>query len=306
MATAEYTVFDKRMRELTQGSAHLEQLDCSSLWTEGPVYFPAGDYLLWSDIPNDRILQWVEGLGIRVYSHGSNNSNGNTRDAVGRRVTCEHLSRSVVRLEPDGSRTVIASEYAGRKLNSPNDVVVASDGAVWFTDPPYGILSDYEGQRAVAEQEGNYVYRVAAATGRVEAKVTTMSRPNGLAFSPDERTLYVADSARAHDDDGHHHVMSFAVDAAGTVGEGRVFAVIENGVPDGLRADEMGNLWVSSAIGVHVFAPDGTALGILHIPETVSNLTFGGPKNNRLFITATKSVYSVFTAVRGAQRPAAT
>ena len=304
MAIAQVTIFDQRMRHLVLPGAHLENLYSDALWSEGPVYFPVGDYLLWSDIPNNRLLQWVPELGVKVYSHQSNNSNGNTRDAQGRLVSCEHLTRSVVRIEQDGSRTVLASSYKGKPLNSPNDVVVTSDSAIWFTDPSYGIMTDYEGKRAPKEQAGCYVYRISPKTGVIEAKIVTMRMPNGLAFSPDERTLYVADSSRSHDDGGYHHIMAYSVGADSLIGEGRVIITIQEGVPDGLRLDEFGNLWVSSARGVEVFAADGTPLGIIHIPETVANLTFGGPKKNRLFITATKSLYAVFTAVRGAERPA--
>jgi gluconolactonase len=304
MGLAEYTVLDARMRQLVIGSAHLEQLATGSRWAEGPVYFPAGDYLLWSDIPSNRVMQWAEGMGTRVFSHGANNCNGATRDAQGRRITCEHLSRSVVRFEPDGSRTVLAHSHAGRRFNSPNDVIVASDGAVWFTDPSYGIISDYEGKRSDSEQSGCFVYRLDPATGAVEAKIQSLLMPNGLAFSPDESVLYVADSSRSHIEAGHHHVFAYPVENLNAVGDGESLVTIENGVPDGLRVDEFGNLWVSSAQGVEIFAPDGTPLGVLRVPETVSNLTFGGPKNNRLFITATTSVYAVFTAVCGAKRPA--
>lgn len=299
MSSVEFTVFDARMRELVIGSSQLEKLDGGSLWAEGPVYFPAGDYLLWSDIPNERVMQWVPGLGARVYSHQSNNCNGNTRDRLGRRLTCEHLTRSVVRFEPDGSRTVLASHHDGKRLNSPNDVIVARDDSVWFTDPSYGILSDYEGKRSPMEQGGCFVYRIDPASGAVVPVITSMRKPNGLAFSPDESVLYVADSSRSHDDNAFHHVLAFDVRPGGQIGESRVFAVIEHGVPDGLRIDEFGNVWISSARGVEVFAPDGTHLGVIHVPETVANLTFGGPKNNRLFITATTSVYAVYTAVRG-------
>lgn len=304
MALIEYSVLDARMRRLVIGSAHLEQLDSSSRWAEGPVYFPAGDYLLWSDIPNNRVMQWAEGMGTRCYSTFANNCNGSTRDPQGRRVTCEHLSRSVVRFEPDGSKTVLANAHAGHRLNSPNDVVVASDGAVWFTDPSYGILSDYEGAIATPEQAGCFVYRIDPLTAAVEAKVRSMRMPNGLAFSPDEKTLYVADSSRSHDEAGHHHVLAFDVGNDWSLGEPRVLATIDHGVPDGLRVDEHGNLWISSGRGIEIYASDGTPLGTLFVPEAVANLTFGGPKNNRLFITATTSVYAVYTAIRGASRPA--
>ena len=303
MSVARVTILDRRMRDLVLPGAHLEVLHTGYLWAEGPVYFPLGDYLLWSDIPNNRLMQWVPDLGVRVYSHSCNNSNGNTRDAVGRLITCEHLTRAVVRIEHDGSRTVLAASHRGKPLNSPNDVVVTSDGAVWFTDPIYGILTDYEGKRSKPEQDGCYVYRVDPKTLTVEAKIVSMSRPNGLAFANDEQTLYVADSSRSHDEAGLHHIMAFKIGANATVGSGHPLIAIDEGVPDGLRLDEFGNLWVSSARGVEVFSPDGTPLGVIHIPETVANLTFGGPKNNRLFITATTSLYAVFTAVRGAERP---
>jgi len=291
------------MRHLMISGARLQRLHQGSLWAEGPVYLSNADCVVWSDIPNNRLMQWVPELGARVMSHTANHANGNTVDHQGRRVTCEHLTRSVVRFEHDGRRTVLAASHDGKRLNSPNDVVVGSDGAVWFTDPTYGIMSDYEGVRAEPEQAGCYVYRVCPKTGAVEAKVRTMRMPNGLAFSPDERTLYVADSSRSHDDDGHHHVMAYRVSPDFEIGEGRVVAVIADGVPDGLRIDEFGNLWISSSQGVEVFAADGTPLGIVHVPETVANLTFGGPKNNRLFITATSSLYAIYTAVRGARRP---
>ncbi|MEO5807120.1 SMP-30/gluconolactonase/LRE family protein [Devosia sp.] len=303
MGTAYFTVLDERLRQLVQPNAQLERLHTGMLWAEGPVYFAAGDHLLWSDIPNNRVMQYVPGLGARVYSHDANNCNGNTLDREGRRITCEHLSRSVVRFEHDGSRTVLASQHEDKALNSPNDVVVSSDGAVWFTDPNYGIMSDYEGRRASPEQAGCFVYRIDPQSGAVEARITTMRKPNGLAFSLNERILYVADSARSHDAQGDHHVLAFPVTPGGGVGTGQKIVEIEEGVPDGFRLDEFGNLWVSSERGVEIFAPDGTPLGIIHVPETVANLTFGGPKNNRLFIAATTSLYAVYTAVRGAQRP---
>lgn len=291
------------MRSLIIPGASLERLHHGCLWAEGPVYCHTGDYLVWSDIPNNRLMQWVPDLGTRVLSHASNNANGHTLDLQGRRVSCEHLTRSVVRHEHDGRRTVLAATYHGKRLNAPNDVVVSSDGAIWFTDPVYGILSDYEGRRAEAEQDSCNVYRICPKTGTVEAKIRMMRMPNGLAFSLDERTLYVADSSRSHDAGAYHHVMAFPVSPDHAIGDGRIFAVIDDGVPDGLRLDEFGNLWISSARGVEVFAADGVHLGVIHVPETVANLTFGGPKDNRLFIAASTSLYAIYTAVRGAPRP---
>lgn len=296
------TILDARMRDLVLPIARLERLSTGHLWAEGPVWHPAGEFLLWSDIPQNRTYQWVPELGVRVFSYDSRYSNGQTMDAEGRRIACEHLTRSVVRYAHSGEREVIAESHKGRRLNAPNDVVVAADGAVWFTDPTYGILSDYEGRRAEPEQPGCYVYRIDPATGAVEARITTMRKPNGLAFSPTGDRLYVADSSASHDDKGHRHVMGFGIGPGFSVGSGTVVAQVSQGVPDGLRVDERGNLWVSSARGVEVFAPDGTALGVLNLPETAANLCFGGPKGNRLFITASSSVYAVYTAVCGAGR----
>ncbi|MEO8243120.1 MAG: SMP-30/gluconolactonase/LRE family protein [bacterium] len=297
------TILDARLRDLVLPNARLEIISHGHLWAEGPVWSVEGDYLLWSDIPQSRVYQWVPDLGVRVYSHASNNSNGQTRDLAGRRITCEHLTRSVVRFEHDGRRVVLASAFDGKRLNSPNDVVVASDGAVWFTDPTYGILCDYEGARAVPEQDGCHVYRIDPQTGAVEAAIRGMIKPNGLAFSPDERMLYVADSSRSHDEAGFCHVMAYPLLDGGQIGGGRVLLQVSAGVPDGLRLDEFGNLWVTSARGVEIFAPDGTALGIINLPEPAANLCFGGGKNNRIFVTASSSVYALYTAVSGAGRP---
>lgn len=297
------TILDPRMRDLTLPIARVERISTGHLWAEGPMWHAAGDFLLWSDIPRNRTYQWVPDLGVRVFSHASNYANGQTMDGVGRRIVCEHLTRSVVRYDYSGHREVLAESHQGQPLNAPNDVVVAPDGAIWFTDPTYGILSDFEGRRSVPKQPGCYVYRIDPATGAVEPRITTMQKPNGLAFSPSGDRLYVADSSASHDDQGHRHILSFAIGANGTVNDaGRVVTQVSRGVPDGLRVDEYGNLWVSSAAGVEVFASDGTALGILNLPEPVANLCFGGPKGNRLFITASSSVYAVYTAVCGAGR----
>ena len=301
MPTAEIYRFSDDYMQLTLPGASIERLNTGNLWAEGPVYFPAGDFLLWSDIPNDCQWQWVPGLGCRIYSHHSNNSNGNTRDRQGRLISCQHLTRSVVRTEADGSLTTLADEYDGKRLNSPNDVIVASDGGVWFTDPSYGILSDYEGKKSTPEQKGCFVYRIDPDTGTLKAMVTSLKMPNGLAFSPDEKTLYVADSSRSHFSDGYHHIFAFDVEADWSLSHQRTFAEIEHGVPDGMRVDELGNLWSSSARGIETYGPDGSHKGYIAIPETVSNLCFGGRKRNRLFITASTSVYAVYVAVKGSE-----
>lgn len=291
------------MHDLTLSIARVERISTGHLWAEGPVWHAAGEFLLWSDIPQNRTYQWVPDLGVRVFSYNSHYANGQTMDAEGRRIACEHLTRSVVRYTHAGDREVLADSHEGLRLNSPNDVVVAEDGAVWFTDPTYGILSDYEGRRSTPEQPGCHVYRIDPATGAVEAQITTMQKPNGLAFSPSEDRLYVADSSASHDDQGHRHIMAYDIGPNGTVTcSGSVILQVSNGVPDGLRVDEFGNLWVSSGAGVEVFASDGTALGVLNLPEPAANLCFGGPKGNRLFVTASSSVYAVYTAVCGAGR----
>jgi gluconolactonase len=218
-------------------------------------------------------------------------------------VTCEHGARRVTRTEWDGSITVLADRYEGKRLNSPNDVVVRSDGTVWFTDPPYGILSDYEGHKAESEIGACNVYRLDPRDGSLRIVAGDFVKPNGLAFSADERTLYIADSGFSHDAAAPHHVRSFKVDAEGRLSGGKVFVEIEPGIPDGLRIDVDGNLWVAAGDGVHCYAPGGSLLGKILIPEAVANIAFGGPKRNRLFITATTSLYSVFLGISGVQRP---
>ncbi|MDR8398413.1 SMP-30/gluconolactonase/LRE family protein [Paraburkholderia sp. USG1] len=302
MTSTDHEILDVRFRKLIQPNAPLQKLSADSLWAEGPVYFPAADLLVWSDIPNNRMMRWVPGIGTGVFRVNSCFSNGNTRDREGRLVTCEHGTRRVTRTEHDGSVVVLASAYQGRRLNSPNDVVVDSRGSIWFTDPDYGILSDYEGVRAESEIGRCNVYCVSPHDAQVRLVADDFVKPNGLAFSPDESRLYVADSGASHDANGPRHIRVFDVDRTGALHGGRVFAEMASGVPDGLRVDEHGNVWSSAEDGVHCYAPDGTLLGRILIPETVANLTFGGPRRNCLFITASSSVYSLYVSVRGAGR----
>ncbi|MEP0522123.1 MAG: SMP-30/gluconolactonase/LRE family protein [Hyphomicrobiales bacterium] len=289
---------DPRFNSLIIPDAPLEKIHNGFLWAEGPVYFPHGDYYLWSDIPNNLVMQWTEGAGARLYDTNSNYCNGHTRDLEGRLVTCEHLTRRVTRTEHDGSLTVIADSHNGKRLNSPNDVVVKSDGSIWFTDPPYGIISDYEGQIAPQEQSGCYVFRVDPVTFETKIVVDDFVKPNGLAFSADESVLYVADSARSHDPDGPHHIRAFDCDGERLSG-GDVLIDIEKGVPDGMRVDTDGNIWTSSAIGVECFDRHGVALGAILVPEVAANLTFGGRSGSQMMITATTSVYTIDVAARG-------
>jgi len=292
--------YDARFKYLSLPNVRLERLCTGMLWTEGPVYFPLGDYVLWSDIPNNRMMQWIDGVGSRVFRAPSNNANGNTRDRQGRLVTCEHLTRRVTRTEHDGSITVIADSYAGKRLNSPNDVIVKRDGTIWFSDPSYGIMNDYEGAPADQEQENCNVFRFDPSDGALSVVADDLVKPNGLAFSPDETVLYVSDSGVSHQDGGPHHIRKFGVTDANTLTDQGVFQEIEIGISDGFRLDVDGNIWTSTGGGVQCFAPDADLLGEILIDEVVSNLAFGGPKNNRLFITATTSLYAIFVGVRGA------
>jgi gluconolactonase len=246
------------------------------------------------------MLRWDECDGhVSEFRSPAGYANGHTVDPEGRLVSCEHLARRVTRTEVDGTIRVLADAFEGGRLNSPNDVVVRSDGSIWFTDPSYGIDHDYEGLRQAREQDGCHVYRIDPATGEVTRVTHDFDRPNGLAFSPDESRLYIADSGAPH------HIRAFDVVDGRTLSGGEVFAVCEAGIFDGFRFDEAGRLWTSAADGVHCFDPDGTLLGKIHVPETVSNVCFGGPHANRLFMTATSSLYSVYLQLRGASRPRA-
>ena len=294
---SDYEIIHPGFGSLLLGNCRLEKLYTGTRWAEGPCYFADGDFLIWSDIPNNRMLRLVEGLGVTVFRQPSHCSNGNTRDRQGRLVTCEHESRRVTRTEWDGSITVLADRYEGKRLNSPNDVVVKSDGSVWFTDPPYGIMSSYEGNKSASEQGGNYVFRVDPQNGSVRIVGDDFDKPNGIAFSPDESRLFVADSGNPR------HMRVFEMKDGKIAGGGHVFAECDAGCFDGFRFDTEGNLWTSTKAGVSCYAPDGTLLGKIRVPEAVANLTFGGPKRNRLFITATTSLYAVFVNAQGAQTP---
>ena len=301
--SGDFEVVDERFRYMMQGNAWVEKLHGGMLWAEGPVWFADGQYLLWSDIPNNVILQYAEGLGVRVWRHPSHNTNGHTRDREGRLVSCEHGGRRVSRTEHDGSYTVLVDRYKGKRLNSPNDVVVKSDGTIWFTDPPYGILSDYEGKKTKSAIGANYVYRFDPRTKSLTVVADDFDKPNGIAFSPDEKKLYVADTGGSHDPDGAHHIRVFDVIDGRKLARGRVFAEISPGLADGFRLDTDGNVWTSAGDGVHCFSPRGELLGKILVPEVVSNVCFGGPKRNRLFITATTSLYAAYVCQVGAQRP---
>jgi len=289
---------NNRFYDLIVPNSELTKIAGGMLWTEGPVYFAQGDYFLWSDIPNNRAYQWAEGMGCRIFDYDADNCNGHTTDAEGRLLSCEHLTRRVTRREHDGSTTVIADRHDGKRLNSPNDLVVKSDGSIWFTDPPYGILSDYEGRKSPQEQAGCNVYRVESAGAEPTIVADDMIKPNGLAFSRDESRLYVSDTGQSHDPDGPHHIRVFNVSNS-TLSGGDIFADIPHGLSDGFRVDTLDNVWTSTGRGVSCYAPDGELLGEILVPEVVSNLCFGGPKMNRLMITATTSVYTIYLGVTG-------
>jgi gluconolactonase len=296
---ATYEVLDRRFTRLINQSAKLELLDATSRWAEGPVYVPAGRYLLWSDIPNDRIMRWDEPSGrASVFRSPSQNANGNTLDRQGRLITCEQLTRRVTRTEHDGSITILADRVAGKRFNSPNDVVVASDGSIWFTDPTYGIDSDYEGRRAASEIGSSRLYRIDGSNGSVRVMGDDFIQPNGLGFSPDERRLYVSDTGRTHVEGGPAHIRAFDMNDRKLTG-GDVFAESRAGLFDGFRLDEPGNVWVGAGDGVHCYAPDGSLIGVIRVPDTVANVCFGGPARNRLFVCATTQVYAVYLRTNG-------
>jgi gluconolactonase len=299
-------VLDKRFVS-KQGNAAIERIATGFRWAEGPVWFRDGGYLVFSDIPNNRMMRWLEEDGhLSVFRAPSNYTNGNTRDRQGRLISCEHDARRVTRTEWDGSITVVLDRFEGRPLNAPNDVVVAGDGGVWFTDPGYGIDGPYEGHKAEAELPRN-VYRVDPASGVASVVAGDFVRPNGLCFSPDERLLYVVDSGISHG--GPAHIRVFEVDGARLRG-GRVFAEdFAPGMTDGVRCDVDGNVWCSmgwadpAEDGVRCYAPDGDLIGKVHLPEGCANLCFGGRKKDRLFMCASTSVYALYVNGQGAAVP---
>ncbi|MDP3069319.1 MAG: SMP-30/gluconolactonase/LRE family protein [Opitutaceae bacterium] len=264
---------------------------------EGPVWIKAGGYLVFSDIPNDELKRWSPKDGLASFRKPSQNANGNTLDLAGQLLTCEHSGRRVAIVQQDGKLLTLVNSFEGKKLNSPNDVVVRSDGTVWFTDPEYGLKTDpATKQRVGKEQPGNYVYRHDPKTGKTTAVVKDFVQPNGLAFSPDEKKLYVADSGTPK------HIRVFNVAADGTVSGGAVFSTIDKGGPDGIRVDRDGRVWSSAGDGVQIFAADGRRIGKILTPESPANLCFGGSDGKTLFITARKSLYSVPVLVTGAAR----
>jgi gluconolactonase len=302
-------VVDPRFAKYKVGNAAVERLYTGTRWAEGPVWFGDGRYLLFSDIPNNRMLRWLEDTGeVSVFRSPSNYSNGNFRDRQGRLLTCEHDSRRLTRTEYDGAITVLMDGYQGKKLNAPNDLAVHSDGAIWFTDPGYGIMSNYEGHRAPFELPAN-VYRLDPKTREVTVVATDMDKPNGICFSPDEKLLYIVDTGVPKHPADPHQIRAYDVVDGVRLKNGRMFVNMAPGSSDGIRCDVDGNVWSAAGWGdqtyngVRVFAPDGTLIGKIHLPETCANLCFGGAKKNRLFMAASQSLYAVYVGTEGAQLP---
>jgi gluconolactonase len=299
-------VLDESFLKLRLFSAHVEQLVSGLRWAEGPVWFGDGRYLLVSDIPNNRILRWDETSGVTsVFRAPSNNANGHARDRTGRLIGCEHLTRRITRTEYDGSITVLADRFEGKRLNSPNDIVCARDGAIWFTDPLFGILGKWEGEPAESETP-MAVYRLPAKGKKLQRVIDDLNAPNGLAFSPDEKVLYVVESRAMP----HRKIWAYDVGADGALANKRVFADAQGpGAYDGIKVDVTGHVWCGFGSstgagfdqldGVRVYSPQGKAVAQIHLPERCANLCFGGAKNNRLFMAASHSVYALYVNTTG-------
>ncbi|MGC2811705.1 MAG: SMP-30/gluconolactonase/LRE family protein [Bradyrhizobium sp.] len=297
-----FEIREPRFAHYILANAPLEQLAGGFRWIEGLVWMGDAGCLLFEDLPRDRTMRWIEDAGVSVYRAPSGYANGQTRDLQGRLISCSHRERCLFRTELDGSITRLVDRHGGRRLNSPNDVAVKSDGTIWFTDPLYGIQTDYEGGRQPSEQPPA-LYRFDPGTGEINVAAGDFDGPNGLAFSPDERRLYVAETGDQTSDSPKQYIRAFDVDAVGRLSGGDIFHKIEPGYADGLCVDEDGNLWSSAADGVHCIDPEGRLLGKVLVPHRVSNLTFGGIRRNRLFIGGSHTLYAIFLNRRGVLRP---
>jgi len=305
--TRAIVTFDPRAEGLARPDETLERLATGAAWSEGPVWMHEDGSVLWSDIPNDRMLRWHPVDGMTVWRDRVEFTNGHTREADGALLHCSHGQRAIVRTRLDAQARPLADEivvdrYQGRRLNSPNDVVVKRDGTIWFTDPPYGIVSNHEGHQAESELGDNHVFRFDPASGALEIASSVVDEPNGLAFSPDESVLYVSDTSAAlrTDGGGHHHIVAFDVIDGRRLANPRVFAVVNPGLADGFRIDARGWLYTSSADSVQVYHPDGTRMARIAVPEKVGNLTFGGSDGNELYVCASTSLYRIRLNTRGA------
>jgi gluconolactonase len=298
-----FEIRSPRFAQYILSNAMLETLATGFRWIEGPVWMGDANCLLFQDLPNDRTMRWIEGQGISVYRAPSHYANGQTRDRQGRLITCSHRERCLYRTEYDGRVTKLIDRHADRRLNSPNDVVVKSDGSIWFTDPLYGISNDYEGGRQTSEQPPA-VYRFEPETGDIRIVANDFDGPNGLAFSPDETRLYITETGNQTEQSPRQYIRAFNVEPDGaTLSGGDIFYKIEPGYCDGMRVDEYGNIWSSAADGVHCISADGELLGRIFVPHRVSNVTFGGPAKNRLFIGGSTTLYAIFLNCRGVQFP---
>ena len=288
------------MYSLVPPGATLQKLASDvAVHSEGPAYFPADNSIIWSDAHGDRLLRWNSNDGASIIREPSNYQNGNFRDLEGRLVGCSSGNRSIVRREHNGDWITLVDSYQAKRLNSPNDLAIARDGTIWFTDPPYGLTQPHQGYGGRQEQAGSYVYRFDPATQEIEAVVTDMERPNGIAFSPDESWLYVSDTSGFDEPHGYHYIRTYSVLDGRRATNGRILAIVTPGQPDGLCVDASGHIFSSSQDSVQVFTPDGNRLGKILVPETCTNLTFGGYEDRRLFITAGKSLYAIDLNTRG-------
>lgn len=299
-------ISDPRFEPVAASAGNLQRLCSGAVWSEGPVWMHEDDSVLWSDIPNNRMLRWSAGDGLSVWRDKVDFTNGHTREADGALLHCSHGRRAIMRtrfgpgLQPQADEVVV-EHYQGRRLNSPNDLIVKSDGTIWFTDPPYGILSDREGHAAPSELGKHYVFRFDPATAALRIVSDFVEDPNGLAFSPDESMLYVSDTsaARHGDGGGHHHIVAFDVIGGQDLARPRIFAVVSPGLADGFRIDQHGFVYTSSEDSVQIYHPDGTRIGRIAVPEKVGNLCFGGAARDQLYICASSSLYRIRLATRG-------
>ncbi len=304
-------VMDKRFAKYRITNAPLQRLATGMLWAEGPAWNGVGRYLVWSDIPNNRQLRWLEEDGhVSELRQPSGNSNGNTFDFEGRQISCEHGNRRVVRYEHNGTVSVLADKWQGKPLNAPNDLAVAPGGGVWFTDPGYGILANYEGNKAPLEIK-EAVYRIDPKSGKMDKVTDELFKPNGICFSPDYKLLYIADTGSTHYAEAPKNIKVWDVVDSTRLRNGRQFCSMElagrgAGIADGIRCDTDGNIWAGGGWvgagydGVHIFTPQGERIGMILLPEPCSNVCFGGRRRNRLFMTAGQSLYSVYVEAQGA------
>ena len=297
-----FEAYDLRFNALLQKNSILECLTSLAVWAEGPVWLPREDAVVFSDVKANRMYRWERSGKVAVFREQSNYANGNTLDRQGRLISCEHGRRGISRTDADGVARILVDRFDGKRFNSPNDVVVKSDGSIWFSDPPYGILGDVEGYKSESQIVGCYVYRFDPSSDEISAVATDVQRPNGLAFSPDESRLYVADmSIVDFPTQGRRHLAVYEVVDGQRLVNPRVLASITPGIPDGFRVDRAGHLFCSCEDGILVLDSDGKRLGKIIVPERVSNCTFGGPNQDELFITATTSLYRVCLATQGCQ-----